>query len=175
MIIWFTGLSGSGKTTLSEFLKSLIEKAGFSVLIVDGDAFRNKKNRENKFSKEDIIQNNRDIISYCKDIYNDYDFLIVSVISPYQITRDEARANFAEKYMEVFLNCPLDVLIKKDVKGLYKKAIAGEISNFIGFSDGSPYEVPKNPDLKIDTHILSVEDSINKITTLIKEKYGFNI
>jgi len=175
MILWFTGLSGSGKSTLSELLKSLIEKAGFSVLIVDGDAFRNKRNTENKFSKEDIIQNNKDIIAYCKDIINDYDFLIVSVISPYQSIRDEAREAFSDKYTEIFLNCPLETLIKKDVKGLYKKAIAGEINNFIGFSPNSPYETPQNPDITIDTSLISIEDSVKKIISLIKQKYGVQL
>lgn len=175
MIIWFTGLSGSGKTTLSKHLKKILEKAGFSVFHVDGDIFRSQKRKKNKFSKEDIIENNRNIISYCVDIANNYDFLLVSVISPYKKTREEARKIFKDKYLEIFLNCPLEVLVKNDIKGLYKKAKLGEIQNFIGFSKDSPYERPENPDLEIKTDKVSIEDSLNKIINIIEKKFGSKI
>ena len=163
MIIWFTGLSGSGKSTLSDGLKETLEKAGFSVYQVDGDIFREKHNKGASFSKEHIIENNLKIISHCQDIKKDYDFIIVAVISPYQETRDKARKIFGKDYFEVFLNCPLEVLVKNDIKGIYKKAQLGEIKDLIGFSESSPYEAPKNPDLEIKTDKTSVEDSVKMI------------
>jgi len=163
MIIWFTGLSGSGKSTLSDLLKARLEKSGFSVCQVDGDIFREKQNKSATFSREHIIDNNLKIINYCQKIKKDYDYIIVAVISPYQQTRNKAREVFGKDYFEIFLNCPLDVLIKKDIKGLYKKAISGEIKNFIGFSENSPYEVPKNPDIVISTAEKNIEESVEII------------
>lgn len=174
MIIWFTGLSGSGKSTLSDYLKKVLEAAEFSVLQVDGDVVRGQKNKERKFSREDIIENNLEIISYCKTAKKGYDFLIVSVISPYRETRSKAREVFGEDYLEVFLNCPLEVVSKNDVKGLYAKAKKGEIKNMIGFSPDSPYEIPANPDLEIATDKVSIPESIEKILNTIKE-HGIKI
>ncbi|OGZ65395.1 MAG: adenylyl-sulfate kinase [Candidatus Staskawiczbacteria bacterium RIFCSPHIGHO2_02_FULL_43_16] len=172
MIIWFTGLSGSGKSTLSDYLKKALEVAGFSVCQVDGDVVRQKNKTHDKFSREHIIENNLGIIDYCQKIEKDYDFLIVAVISPYRQTRDKARQVFGKNYLEIFLNCPLEVLVKSDVKGLYEKAAAGEIKDFIGFHESSPYEIPKNPDLEIKTNELTVAQSIKKITAKLQESYG---
>ncbi len=169
MIIWFTGLSGSGKSTLSDYLKKALEATDFSVLQVDGDVVRQKEGKHDKFSREDIIENNLGIISYCKTIQKDYDFLIVAVISPYQETRDKARETFGKDYMEIFLNSPVDVLAKNDVKGLYEKARKGEIKNMIGFSPDSPYETPTDADLEIATDEVSISESIDKILNTIKE------
>lgn len=171
MVIWFTGLSGSGKSTLSDYLKKALEKAGFSVLQVDGDVVRQKNKKERSFSREDIIENNINIISYCKDVQKDYDFLIVAVISPYQETRDEARRIFGKEYFEIFLNPPLEVLVKNDVKGLYEKAKRGEIKDMIGFSETSPYETPTNPDLEIKTDKMEIAESIALILETL-EKHG---
>jgi len=174
MIIWFTGLSGAGKSTLSDYLKTALEKDGFSVLQVDGDIFRQKSKKKHKFSREDIIENNLRIISYCKEFEKDYDFLIVAVISPYQETRDVARKLFGKNYLEIFLNPPLEALVKNDNKGLYAQAKKGEIKNMIGFSETSPYEIPKNPDLELRTDKLGVGESIEKILQLM-EKNGAKI
>lgn len=175
MIIWFTGLSGSGKSTLSDYLKKTLEKVGSSVCQVDGDAIRQKNKTSDKFSREHIIENNLGIIEYCQKIKNDYDFLIVAVISPYRQTRDYARRVFGKDYLEIFLNCPLEILVKNDVKGLYKKAQKNEIINFIGFHKNSPYEIPKNPDLEIRTDKISIGDSVKKILCFLYEKYGIKI
>ncbi len=169
MIIWFTGLSGSGKSTLSDYLKKALEAADFSVCQVDGDVVRQKEGKHDRFSREDIIENNLGIISYCKTIQMDYDFLIVAVISPYQETRNKARETFGEDYLEIFLNCPLNVVAENDVKGLYAKAKKGEIKNMIGFSPDSPYEIPTNADLEIATDKVSIPESIDIILNKIKE------
>ncbi len=174
MIIWFTGLSGSGKTTLARYLKEILERNGFSVFHIDGDVFRTQYKKENRFCRKDIIENNRNIISYCSQLKKNYDFLLVSVIAPYQKTRDEARKIFQKEYLEIFLNCPLEILIKNDVKGLYKKAKKGEIKNLIGFSQNSPYEKPQKPDLEIRTDKTNIEESLKQIIDLIK-KNGISI
>ncbi|MBI3631798.1 MAG: adenylyl-sulfate kinase [Candidatus Staskawiczbacteria bacterium] len=174
MVIWFTGLSGSGKSTLSNYLKEALDKAGFSVLQVDGDVVRQQNKKERSFKREDIIENNHKIISYCHEIEKDYDFIIVAVISPYQQTRNKAREIFGKEYMEIFLNCPLEVLVKNDVKNLYEKAKKGEIKNMIGFSENSPYETPKSPDLEIRTDKIEIGKSIELILELLK-KHGTKI
>lgn len=170
MIIWFTGLSGSGKTTLSNHLEEALEKDGFSVFQVDGDAFRKKKKAKNTFSRKEILENNRSIISYCRTIKEKYDFIIVSVISPLLKTRKEARKIFGKDYLEIFLHCPVKELLKRDPKKLYARAMAGEIKNLIGFSVQNPYETPENPELTIDTSKSNIKESLGKIKKLIKKK-----
>lgn len=175
MIIWFTGLSGSGKSTLSDHLKQVLEKAGFLVYQVDGDIFRERHNKSASFSREHIIENNLKIISHCKSIEKDYDFVIVAVISPYQETRNKAREVFGKDYFEIFLNCPLEVLIKKDIKGIYKKAKMGQINNLIGFSPDSPYEIPQNANLEIMTDKVPIDESMSLIFKNLQEKYGIKL
>jgi len=170
MIIWFTGLSGSGKTTLSSYLKERLERFGYSVCLIDGDTFREKQKAKNTFSREEILENNYNIISYCQSIQKKYNNIIVAVISPFQETRKAAREAFGDDYVEIFLNCPLKELIKRDPKNLYTKAIAGEVKNLIGFSKQNPYEIPKNPDLTVNTLKESVNGALNKIMGLIKNK-----
>src|SRR3989344_8399464 len=127
MIIWFTGMSGSGKTTIAERVEKKLADEGLSVHHVDGDRFRAKTGVANQFSREEILENNHKIIDYCREIKNDYDVVVVAVISPFQETRDKARETFGEDYKEIFIDCPLEVLIRRDTKGLYSKARAGEI------------------------------------------------
>ncbi|MCK5044575.1 adenylyl-sulfate kinase [Candidatus Parcubacteria bacterium] len=168
MIIWFTGLSGVGKTTLSAGLKKKLGETDFSVFQVDGDIVRKEQNIKNTFSKEEILENNYNIISYCESIKKDYDFIIVSVISPFQETRAKAREMFKKDYLEIFLSCPLKELLKRDPKKLYARMLAGEIKNLIGFSEQNPYEVPKNPDIMINTEKDNIEKSLEKIINVIK-------
>jgi len=169
MIIWFTGLSGSGKTTLSKQLQKILESKGFSVLHVDGDIFRKENKNKNSFSKKEILRNNYGIISYCKSLIKNHDFIIVSVISPFQETRQKAKKIFKKDYVEVFLYCSMEELLKRDTKKLYKRAMVGEINNLIGFSKESPYEIPQAPDLMIDTSKENVGESLKKIIDLIKK------
>lgn len=170
MIILFTGLSGSGKTTLSNFLKERLEKSDHSVYQVDGDIFRKKEKNKNRFTKEEILANNSQIISYCRSIEKNYDFVILSVIFPYQEMRDRAREVFKKDYFEIFLDCPLETLIKRDPKKFYAKALAGEIENPIGLCPQSPYELPKKYDLKINTNQNNINSCLNKIWTQLKIK-----
>lgn len=170
MIIWFTGLSGSGKSSLSGALGKKLELRGYKVEYVDGDTFRSKNKAVNKFSRKEIEDNNKRIIKYCNSSEWRGNFILVSVIAPFEKIRRSARHLFGEHYMEIFVNCPMDILIERDVKGLYKKAQNGEIDNLIGFSDKSPYDIPLNSDLEVDTSVNSVEEIVNKIMFLVQEK-----
>lgn len=168
MIIWFTGISGSGKTTLAGLLEAKLKSDGLEVGRVDGDLFRKKEKRENIFSKEEIIKNNERMLEHSGFLEHVCDAVIVSAISPYEETRERARATFGSKYIEIFLTAPREVLIKRDPKGLYAKALSGEIKNLIGFSEEAMYETPKCPDLVLNTSTLSVEEALEKIYNLIK-------
>jgi len=170
MIILFTGLSGSGKTTLSDLLKERLEKSSYSVHQIDGDIFRKEEKSKNRFTRKEILANNSQIISYCQSVEKNYDFVILSVIFPYQEMRDRARETFKNNYFEIFLDCPLGVLIKRDPKKFYAKALAGKIKNPIGLSPESPYELPKRCDLKINTNQDDINSSLNKIWTQLKIK-----
>lgn len=167
MIIWFTGMSGSGKTTIAERVEKKLADDDYSVHHVDGDRFRAKAGTTDQFSREAILENNYKIIDYCDSIKNDYDFIIVAVISPFQETRDKARQVFGDKYKEIFIDCPIEVLLKRDPKGLYSKAKAGEVTDLIGFSPSTPYERPQNPDLTIDTSKATVAEAVESVYKLI--------
>lgn len=167
MIIWFTGMSGSGKSAIAERVEAKLSEAGYPVHHVDGDRFRAKAGTTNQFSQEAILENNYKIINYCDSIKNDYSIIVVAVISPFQETRDKAREIFGEDYKEIFIDCPLGVLMRRDTKGLYSKAKAGKITNLIGFSDDTPYERPKNPDLVINTSKTTVAEGVEKVYNLI--------
>ena len=120
-IIWFTGLSGSGKSTLSNSLKTFLKKKRYKILQVDGDTFRKSKKYKNNFTKKTIKKNNIKIIKFVKSKMNNYDFILVSVISPLRITRQFAKFCFKDKYFEIYVFCSLKILKKRDTKGLYAK------------------------------------------------------
>jgi adenylylsulfate kinase-like enzyme len=168
IIIWFTGMSGTGKTTMANKLNDYLIKKNYNVLNIDGDNHRNHT-RRNDFSKKAITENNREIIQLCLTNKNKYDFIIVSVISPYDKIRNEAKKLFKNNYYLIFMIAKLNTLTSRDTKGLYKKAINGHINNLIGYSPGSPYEIPKYPDLIIDTTSQPVHKSFELIYKLIME------
>ena len=111
------------------------------------------------------------MIAYCQSIQRDYDFVLVAAISPYEETRQKARQTFGHDYLEIFLFCPLEVLMKRDVKNLYAKALDGQIKNLIGFSPESPYETPSQCDLKIDTSQVDQETALKMIINLIDNRF----
>lgn len=171
LLIWFTGLSGAGKTTLAGKLKDLLQAGGESVQLVDGDPFREKTRNSNTFTREEIIQNNLRMIRHCEEIAPESDYLLVSAISPYQETRDIARRTFGRRYLEVFVDCPVNVLSARDTKGLYARAARREITNLIGVSASTPYERPAQPDLVVDSSLESPDESLARIRALIS-KHG---
>jgi adenylyl-sulfate kinase len=167
-IYWFTGLSGSGKTTIADNLKVKLDILGKRVLILDGDMVREKLHTHLGFSREDIKENNRLIAKLAKDELSNYDVILVPIISPYLDDRAMAKRLIGEHFAEIFINAPLQECIQRDVKGLYKKALAGEIDNFIGVHDSNPYQAPQNPDLELNTKILNEDECSNKLLQFIQ-------
>jgi adenylylsulfate kinase len=157
LTIWFTGLSGAGKTTLADAVSARIRAQGRLVEILDGDVVRQNLSAGLGFSKEDRDTNIRRVAFVAELLTRNGVVVIVAAISPYRAVREEARQRIGN-FLEVYVRCPLDELVRRDVKGLYRRAIAGEIGNFTGVSD--PYEEPEDPDVLVDTSELSVEDAV---------------
>lgn len=158
--IWLTGLSGSGKSTLAKMLASRLRAVGARVEILDGDVVRTNLSKGLGFSKEDRDTNIRRIGFVCNLLSSNGVFAIAAAISPYRTVRAEVR-KATENFVEVFTDCPLETLVRRDVKGLYKKALAGEIKNFTGVSD--PYEAPEDPEVVINSSTQTPEESTDLI------------
>lgn len=164
--LWFTGLSGSGKSTLSQLVASRLRALGARVEVLDGDITRTLLCQGLGFSKEDREENIRRIGFVCELLSRNGVIAIAAAISPYRSSRDELRKRIPN-FIEIHMNCPVEVLIERDVKGLYKKALAGEIKQFTGISD--PYESPIAPELTIDSSSESIEASVAKILRHLEE------
>ncbi len=163
-------MSGSGKSTLSAKLIAYLNVNNKKVLYLDGDEIREKVDYKNDFSIESIKQNNINIIELCKNNINSYSYIIVSVIAPFEETRAYARKILGKNYIEIFVNASLKKLTERDTKGLYKKALNGKLKNLIGVDIETPYEIPNNPNLIINTNIQSEKKSFDKILKFISEK-----
>ena len=167
--VWLTGLPSSGKSTLSRLLSQTLEEAGFPVVILDGDEVRQRLTKGLGFSKVDRDENIRRIAYVSKLLTKVGAVSIVAAISPFRETRDRARTEIG-KFVEIFVDCPLQKCMDRDVKGLYAKACRGEISNFTGVSD--PYETPDNPELIVRTDLESPESNLKQILEcLVKLNY----
>jgi adenylyl-sulfate kinase len=168
--LWFTGLSGAGKSTLSAPISEKLRALGHQVEILDGDVVRTNLSKGLGFSKEDRDTNIRRIGFVSNLLSRNGVVAVTAAISPYRSVRDEVRqmiTNDGAGFVEVFVSCPIAVLAERDVKGLYKKALAGEIKNFTGVDD--PYEAPLNPEVVVDSSVEKVEDSVNKILDRLRE------
>lgn len=167
--LWFTGLSGAGKSTLAERVRDLLIARGQKVEVLDGDVVRQNLSKGLGFSKEDRDINIRRIGFVCHLLTRNDVVAISAAISPYRAIRDENRALIG-RFVEVYCKCDLETLTKRDPKGLYEKALRGEIANFTGVSD--PYEEPLNPEVVVDTAAEDVETSAQKImATLVARGY----
>ena len=164
--VWFTGLSCSGKTTVSHRVAEELRKRGLKVEVLDGDVVRTNLSKGLGFSKEDRDTNIKRIGFVCKLLSRNGVVAIGAAISPYRSIRDYNREEIGD-FVEVYCKCPLDVCIKRDVKGLYKKALAGEITNYTGISD--PYEEPLNPEVVLETEKETEEDSVRKVIRKLEE------
>ena len=167
MIIWFTGLSGSGKTTICSILMNKLKSDGYSVEWYDGDRVREELKIESDFSKEGILKNNFEVINKINNVQENVDFILISLITPFNEVRQYARKIFGKEYFEVYIKCDKDTLVKRDTKGLYKKALNGELDNLIGFSDKIPYEEPLDADLILETNSISPENAVEKIYEVV--------
>jgi adenylyl-sulfate kinase len=142
--VWFTGLSGAGKSTISTLVEHELRERGHKVELLDGDVVRTHLSKGLGFSKEDRDTNIRRIGWVCEVLTRNDVVAIAAAISPYREIRDELRANIG-RFVEVYVECSIERLAERDVKGLYKKALAGELANFTGVSD--PYEPPLHPEV----------------------------
>jgi len=164
--VWFTGLSGAGKTALALILEDELQARDLKVERLDGDIVRRHLTRDLGFSKEDRDKNIERVTFVAKLLTRNGVAVLCSFISPYRDVRADSRAEIGN-FVEVYCKCPLEVLIQRDVKGLYKKALAGEISNFTGVSD--PYEEPLNPEVVCETDKETIGESVAKIIDKLEE------
>jgi adenylylsulfate kinase len=168
-LIWFTGLSGSGKSTLAVQLEAQLHGEGYKTYLLDGDNIRSGLNKNLSFTDEGRVENIRRIGEVAK-LFLDAGIVVLSAfISPFQADRDHVKKIVGEEnFFEVFVHAPIEVCEARDVKGLYKKARAGEVKNFTGID--SPYEPPVNPDLQINTDKESVEHSVELLMKAVIPK-----
>jgi len=164
--VWFTGLSGAGKTTLAKAVYNELKQQGYKVELLDGDVVRQYLSKGLGFSKEDRDENIRRIGFVADLLTRNGVIALVAAISPYRATREEVRKKIGD-FVEVYVNAPLEVCEERDVKGLYKKARAGEIKNFTGIDD--PYEPPLNPEVECRTDRESLEESVQKVLRKLEE------
>lgn len=157
--LWFTGLCGSGKTTVADLVAQELRRRGMKVEVLDGDVVRTHLSQGLGFSKEDRDRHIRRVGFVCKLLTRNGVVAIAAAISPYREVRGENRREIG-RFVEVYCKCPLEELIRRDVKGLYRKAIRGEVANFTGISD--PYEPPPNPEVVLHTERETPEESATK-------------
>jgi adenylylsulfate kinase len=172
LVLWFSGLSGSGKTTLSDALEEELFKRGYKTYVLDGDKIRDGLCKDLGFSEEDRTENIRRV-GEVANLMRDSGLIVLSAfISPFEKDRQVVRETIgAENLVRIFVDCPLEVCEQRDVKGLYKKARAGEIKKFTGIS--SPFEIPEESELILKTAENSIEDLIGMILEFILPKIIF--
>lgn len=176
-VVWLTGLSGSGKTTIGASLQIQLQELGLRAELLDGDEVRRQLSPDLGFTKADRETHARRVVYLSKLLAKNGIITLVSLIAPYRSFREYARREIVD-YVEVYVKTPLETCIKRDPKGLYKKALKGEITDMTGVQD--PYEEPVNPELVIETERLTVEESARLILSKLKElKYipqvNFNV
>lgn len=167
-VLWFTGLSGSGKSTIAvELEKKLYERNKLTVLL-DGDNIRHGLCSDLGFSVEDRKENLRRVRETAKLFYDNGAITLVSFITPLSEERENAKELIGEDYIEIFVDCPIELCEKRDPKGLYKKARDGEIKNFTGI--GQEYQEPQNPNVIINSSEVTVDEAVEQIINYLKEK-----
>jgi adenylyl-sulfate kinase len=169
--LWFTGLSGSGKSTLTHRLEQEFRARQYKVEVLDGDVVRTHLSKGLSFSKEDRDTNVRRIGFVCDLLSRNGVIAVSAAISPYQDVRDECRAlveSHGTAFVEVYAKCSLESLVERDTKGLYKKALAGEIQHFTGVND--PYEEPANPEIVIETDKVSIDEGVQRVLAYLQER-----
>ncbi|MGZ8137275.1 MAG: adenylyl-sulfate kinase [Methylococcaceae bacterium] len=169
VILWFTGLSGSGKSTLAHAVEDYLHKCGISTFVLDGDNVRHGLCSDLGFSDEDRIENIRRIGELAKLMVEAGVITLTAFISPFKSDRNAARNLVPHgDFLEIYCQCPIETCEKRDVKGLYKKARAGDIPFFTGI--GSPYEAPDQPELAVNTHEQSLDESVQRVVNLLKQR-----
>lgn len=167
-VLWFTGLSASGKSSIAQALQEILFEHGCQAYVLDGDNIRHGLNKDLGFSPEDREENIRRIGEVAA-LFLDAGFIVsTAFISPYRADRNKARTLCGERFIEIFVDCPVDVCAVRDPKGLYQKAREGKIPEFTGVS--APYESPANPELVLNTAELSVEDCVRKVVEYLQTR-----
>ena len=166
--LWFTGLPCSGKSTLAELLAEEFKSRGRFVEIMDGDEVRKHLTKGLGFSREDRDENIRRIGYVCRLLSRNGVIAIAAAISPFRAIRDEVRAGHQSSFIEIYVDTPLELCIQRDVKGMYKTAIAGEMKNFTGISD--PYEPPTSPEIVIQTAKENAQKSCAQILSALEQR-----
>ena len=168
-IIWFTGLSAVGKSTIAHELENRLHQQGIRTYVLDGDNIRQGLNQDLKFSEADRRENIRRVAEVARLLADAGLITMAAYITPLNSFRQFLKHAFVgQKYLEIYVTCSLEECIKRDPKGLYKKALAGEIKNYTGVS--APFEEPESPDLTIDTGALSLEESVQSMLALLEKK-----
>jgi len=158
--VWFTGLPCSGKTTIADRVAEILMNQGHRVERLDGDTVRQGLTSDLGFTKEDRDENIKRVTFVSKLLTRNGVIILATFVSPYRERRKKTREEIGD-FIEVYTRCPIEVCIARDVKGMFKKALAGEISNFTGIDD--PYEEPDNPELIVDTDKKSIDESVQKV------------
>lgn len=164
--VWFTGLSGSGKSTISSRLQARLRASGCNVEVLDGDMVRTHLSKGLGFSKEDRDENIRRIGFVCELLARNGVIAIAAAISPYRAVRNEMRGRI-RNFVEVYMECPIEILAQRDIKGLYKRALAGEIAHFTGLSD--PYEPPVSPEVVLHSGTETPEESTERVWRALRD------
>ena len=168
-LVWFTGLSGSGKSTIANLVEHRLFELGVHTYALDGDNIRNGINKNLSFSPEDRSENIRRIAEISNLMVDAGLVVLAAFISPYKKDRENIKKIVKDvNFVEVYVNTSVEECERRDVKGLYKKARAGEIKNMTGIS--APYEAPENPDIEINTENETIEQAVNKIMAYITPK-----
>jgi adenylylsulfate kinase len=158
--VWFTGLPCCGKTTIADQVATLLKKKDYTVERLDGDVIRQGLTNDLGFSKKDRDENIRRATFVAKMLTRNNVIVLATFVSPYREQRRNARKEI-ERFVEVYVRCPVEICMKRDVKGMYQRALEGKIKHFTGVDD--PYEEPEHPELIVDTDKETVEDSVNKV------------
>jgi adenylylsulfate kinase len=169
VILWFTGLSGAGKSTLAHSVEEQLHRTGCRTFVFDGDNVRHGLCSDLGFSAEDRVENIRRVGEMAKLFLEAGVISLTAFISPFRADRERVRSLVPHgDFLEIYCRCPLEVCETRDVKGLYKKARAGQITDFTGIS--SPYEEPTDPELIVDTNVLSLDESVASVMGLLRQR-----
>ncbi|WP_286904263.1 adenylyl-sulfate kinase [Clostridium sp. UBA1652] len=167
VVLWFTGLSGSGKSTVASSLEKRLHDMGKLTYTLDGDNVRHGLNSDLGFSDEDRVENIRRIGEISKLFVDAGVITIATFVSPFREDRQKVRELLGKDFVEIYIDCPIEVCEKRDPKGIYKKARAGEIKHFTGID--SPYESPINPEIVVSTHLNTLDECVDKLVAYLEE------
>ncbi len=164
--VWFTGLPCCGKTTVANRVAEILRSGGYRVERLDGDIVRKSLTSDLGFSREDRDENIKRVTFVAKLLTRNGVIVLATFVSPYRERRRKTREEIGE-FVEVYVRCPIEVCMERDVKGMYRRALAGEVKNFTGVDD--PYEEPKDPELTLDTDRETVDESVRKVLDKLEE------